>query len=420
MAKAKPTSATPPPADTPDQPYYLQKARVKDYPPIRDAQVEFKPGLNIIIGSNGAGKTRFFRAVAEGIDLIATEHKAVTGSGFTLGGPAQITISHLSSLIKPTEGFYPAKPRVELTVDARAPVEGTDLFQAWLKQSAFDDRLKWPAYWVYFIRHHLPTPLPLLLSEEVHFRLTTRFERTAAVTGFTLSLIESIRLEAVRQEQWQETPLTEKQAEALVTETVGDYIAHLNEYLPRYSPVTEVRAGRLLRLYPDPAQQAITVDGLFMEYCVDGAWRPFKELSDGTKRLVYLISDLVAPEPGNALARVSQTQPSRIILLEEPELGIHPHQLHKLLGLIREVSEQHQVIITTHSPQVLDLLSEDELDRILICELKDPKNGTQFRRLTLEQQETARRYMTEIGFLSDYWRYSKLEEDAEAPATDPQ
>lgn len=31
MAKAKPTSATPPPADTPDQPYYLQKARVKDY-----------------------------------------------------------------------------------------------------------------------------------------------------------------------------------------------------------------------------------------------------------------------------------------------------------------------------------------------------------------------------------------------------
>lgn len=413
MAKAKPQSATPPPADAPAQPYYLQKARVKDYPPIRDAEVEFKPGLNIIIGSNGAGKTRFFRAVVEGIDLVATEHKAVTGSGFTLGGPAQITISHLPSLIKPTEGFYPAKPRVEVAVDARAPMEGTDLFQAWLKQSAFDDRLQWPAYWVYFIRHHLPTPSPLLLAEEVHFRLTTRFERTAAVTGFTLSLIESIRLEAVRQEQSQQTPLTEKQAEALVTETVGDYIAHLNEYLPRYSPVTEIRAGRLLRLYSDPTQQAITVDGLFMEYCVDGAWRPFKELSDGTKRLVYLISDLVAPEPGNTLAREAQVQPSRIILLEEPELGIHPHQLYKLLGLIREVSEKHQVIITTHSPQVLDMLKADELDRILVCELKDPKKGTQFRRLNKKQMAKAKSYITKVGFLSDYWLHSNLEDTRE-------
>ncbi|RZK13568.1 MAG: ATP-binding protein, partial [Hymenobacter sp.] len=93
---------------------------------------------------------------------------------------------------------------------------------------------------------------------------------------------------------------------------------------------------------------------------------------------------------------------------EEPELGIHPHQLHLLLNFLREQSEKHQLIITTHSPQVLDMLREDELDRITICELHKTK-GTQFRKLKKTQQDDARRYMREVGFLSDYWRLGDLE-----------
>lgn len=40
-------------------PYYLSKARLKGYLTIKDCEVEFKPGLNIIIGKNGVGKTNF-------------------------------------------------------------------------------------------------------------------------------------------------------------------------------------------------------------------------------------------------------------------------------------------------------------------------------------------------------------------------
>ena len=67
--------------------------------------------------------------------------------------------------------------------------------------------------------------------------------------------------------------------------------------------------------------------------------------------------------------------------------------------------------MTTHSPQVLDMLSEKELDRITICTL-DPKKGTQFRKLSREKQAQARRYMKEELHLSDYWRYSYLEDEA--------
>ena len=97
-----------------------------------------------------------------------------------------------------------------------------------------------------------------------------------------------------------------------------------------------------------------------------------------------------------------------IALLEEPELGIHPHQLHLLMQFIKEQSRHKQIIITTHSPQVLDTIGSDELDRIIICEY-DGKNGTQLRHLTEKEISKAKKYMKEEAFLSDYWRFSDLE-----------
>ncbi len=54
------------------------------------------------------------------------------------------------------------------------------------------------------------------------------------------------------------------------------------------------------------------------------------------------------------------------------------------------------------------MLREDELDRITICELHKTK-GTQFRKLKKTQLADAKRYMREVGFLSDYWRMGDLE-----------
>jgi len=96
-----------------------------------------------------------------------------------------------------------------------------------------------------------------------------------------------------------------------------------------------------------------------------------------------------------------------IILLEEPELGIHPHQLHQLMQFIKEQSREKQIILTTHSPQVLDVLEPDELDRVIICHY-DSKKGTQLRHLTEKEINKAKKYMKD-DFLSDYWRFSNLE-----------
>ena len=77
------------------------------------------------------------------------------------------------------------------------------------------------------------------------------------------------------------------------------------------------------------------------------------------------------------------------------------------MKFLREQSKHKQIIISTHSPIVLDSVAK-ELDRIQIAELTP--EGTQLRRLTPEQQAKARMYLEETGLLSDYWRFSDLEE----------
>jgi predicted ATPase len=68
-----------------------------------------------------------------------------------------------------------------------------------------------------------------------------------------------------------------------------------------------------------------------------------------------------------------------ILLLEEPENGLHPSRLETVMALLRKVAEgdvgsrPRQVIITTHSPLLLSYAKPEEV-RIL---RRDPERGTE-------------------------------------------
>ena len=50
-----------------------------------------------------------------------------------------------------------------------------------------------------------------------------------------------------------------------------------------------------------------------------------------------------------------------LIAIEEPELAVHPGALRLLIDELRAAAHRGQVLITTQSSDVLDLLSLDEL-----------------------------------------------------------
>ena len=74
-------------------------------------------------------------------------------------------------------------------------------------------------------------------------------------------------------------------------------------------------------------------------------------LSDGTLRFIALVTLFLQP---------IQYLPS-VILVDEPELGLHPYAIEMLTSLIRAASTNTQVIVSTQSSLLLDHLKPEDV-----------------------------------------------------------
>lgn len=80
------------------------------------------------------------------------------------------------------------------------------------------------------------------------------------------------------------------------------------------------------------------------------AWFELNQESDGTLRLLGM------------LVALYQYQPNRtLIALEEPENALHPGALAVLSDVLYEASRQHQIIVTTQSPDLISRFKASEL-----------------------------------------------------------
>lgn len=98
--------------------------------------------------------------------------------------------------------------------------------------------------------------------------------------------------------------------------------------------------------------------------------------SDGTIRLVALLAAMYQP-----------VSPS-ILVLEEPEMGLHPGVLSALAEFITEASTRMQVLVTTHSPDLIDCF---DLDAIRVVEKIDGE--TRVGLVRPQQREAIRRQL---------------------------
>lgn len=87
-------------------------------------------------------------------------------------------------------------------------------------------------------------------------------------------------------------------------------------------------------------------------------------LSDGTIRFICLAAALLQPDP-----------PSTVII-DEPELGLHPYAIEILAELIQAASKQTQLIVSTQSPALVDCFSPED---IIVVNRK--KGASHFERL---------------------------------------
>ncbi len=92
--------------------------------------------------------------------------------------------------------------------------------------------------------------------------------------------------------------------------------------------------------------------GLYFELKESGQLVSASQASDGTLLVLAYLSILYLPKP------------PRLLLVEEPENGIHPKRLRDILEILRDLVEEQshtQIVLTTHSPYVLDLFKPEEV-----------------------------------------------------------
>ena len=110
--------------------------------------------------------------------------------------------------------------------------------------------------------------------------------------------------------------------------------------------------------------------------------------SDGSLRFFALVTLLNLPP---------QMLPD-VIMLDEPELGLHPSAIALLGGLIKALSVHKQVIVATQSPLLVDSF---DLDQIYVLNLKDGQTKVNRPdqdelRLWLEEYSTGELWQTNI------------------------
>lgn len=119
----------------------------------------------------------------------------------------------------------------------------------------------------------------------------------------------------------------------------------MKSILPTTRRIRAVRSGRL---------------SLTVEWYLEGANEPFylSEMSDGTVRMLCWATILHSP-----------FLPS-LLVIDEPELGLHVSWMRILAEWIKKASTRTQIIVTTHSPDLLDHFT-DCLENVFCFSSKD-------------------------------------------------
>ncbi len=168
------------------------------------------------------------------------------------------------------------------------------------------------------------------------------------------------------------------------------FLLHLRDTAPsNYRKIIEI-LQRVLPSFKDfvlePRQSARTVILNWKPRFGNEIFGPH-QLSDGSLRFMALCTLLLQPK-----------LPS-LILLDEPELGLHPYSVELLAGLMRSISSETQIIISTQSVTLANQFSWQDMVMVDYID-----NASVFRRLA---ENEVQGWLEQYG-MGDLWAKNLL------------
>ena len=340
--------------------------------------------LNVLIGPNGSGKSNFLDAF-EVLQAAPSEITAPIQRSGRIdawlwqnehGAPAE------SLSIEAVVRIDPAPVRYSVSLDSRPP------FGSVTNERIEDAKAKVAGKKPYFYFGY-ENGRPMIKGREDKGRRALRSDQIDPQRSILAQRREpdiypelsrlAEKLGAIRSyRSWsfgREAPGRRAQPTDLPTLGLSSNGDNLVLVLHRLAGIPRAKREILERL----RQLYAPLDDLYVEiaggnallFLIEGDRRiPATRLSDGTLRYLSLLAILCDPEP------------PPLILLEEPELGLHPDVLPTIADLLVQAAERTQLIVTTHSGVLIDAFTESP-EHVLVCERTD--GGTSVRRLDGEK-----------------------------------
>ena len=318
------------------RPPFVEKLTLKSFRSIRDEAVNFD-NPTILVGRNGAGKSNFVDAVAFLSECMSTPLPAVferRGGSWavltrmpsrrfveTLGMRADFRLpdgnarsGHYAFLVREVGANGYVVQREQVVVSS--PIGE----RVWFDRKLAD------------FRTNIVGLRPDVEPQSLALPVVGGTEQLAPLRrAFASMRVHAIDPDWIRERQDPDSGLALKHD--------GSNVASV---LERVSEVLSSVASGIIRVRPIAHGKQLALE-------FGQQWGPRRTvsfeataMSDGTLRALGIL-----------VAVMQQPAPS-VIVLEEPEITIHPGALGTIMDLIQIAAQRSQVVITTHSPELLD------------------------------------------------------------------
>ncbi len=319
---------------------HLDQIHVAGFKSIREQDIELGP-LNVLIGANGAGKSNFV-TVFELLRQIVNESLQLYVA--RSGGADQML-------------YYGRKVTEEIVLGF---VFGKNAYRCTLLPTS-NGSLVFGDETVYFQGEDDSTPYKDFLGrghQETALHEESRREQQPTIADHVLQAFSS----------WQVYHFHDTSSSSKVKQ-LGDLDdnRHLRADAGNLAAFLYFLKERHFDVYRNIVDVVRTVAPFFGDFTLDpdrlnpskiklewqekgsDAYFDAHALSDGTLRFISLVTLLLQPE-----------LPSTV-LLDEPELGLHPYAVVVLADLLRSAAERTQIIVSTQSVTLVNQLSPEDV-----------------------------------------------------------
>ena len=320
----------------------LARLSVRGFKSIRELENFELTTLNVLIGANGAGKSNFislFRMLAEMLDQrLQLYVKTENGPDALLFGGRKKTQQLDVELYFGRNGYHFALAPAanQLVFSTEETYFAGDYATARPKLGSGHTEAKLPTLETDSIAEYV---LPAVRSWRVfHFHDTS----ASAKVRLAQPLRDNLRLKPDASNLAPFLRLLRQKHPgnySAIVETVRMVAPFFGDFVHRDDPDERIELEWLEVDDPDTPRGPL-------------------QLSDGTLRFICLTTLLLQPV---------QLQPD-MILVDEPELGLHPYALAVLGSLLQQASEHKQLIVSTQSVELVNQMAPED---VIVTERRD-------------------------------------------------